>query len=57
LVGGQIVGIWEWPAGDDDSLVRWQLFTEVDPAALPFISAEMERTAAFLNPRARAVQG
>lgn len=57
LVGGQIVGAWEWPAGDDESLTRWQLFTEVDSAVMPLIAAEIERTAKFLKPQAKAVQG
>lgn len=56
LVGGQIVGVWEWPAGANEAIVRWQLFTEADSAAMPFIAAEIERTAIFLNSQAKAVQ-
>ncbi len=56
LMGGQIVGWWQLVAGDEPPEVRWQLFANADPAAVPLVAAEMERTAAFLNPAIAVVR-
>lgn len=46
VVNGQIVGIWE----QQGQQLTWRLLAEVDPALHPLIQAEIERTAAFMQP-------
>ncbi|MCB9079415.1 MAG: AlkZ family DNA glycosylase [Anaerolineaceae bacterium] len=49
LVSGQIVGLWGWDQSADQPLLTWQLLTEVDPAVMPLIGAEIERMAEFVG--------
>lgn len=52
LVNGQIVGLWLWDQREPLSTLTWQLLTEVDPAVVPLIEAEIERVAAFVGAEA-----
>jgi hypothetical protein len=56
LVNGQVVGIWAWQRQDDRYRVQWQLLAPVEPTVMPFIVAEVERVAAFIDPQAEIVQ-
>lgn len=46
VVNGQIVGTWAWTGNQ----LTWRLLTEVDSGLLPLIQAEIEHTAAFIQP-------
>lgn len=49
LVNGQIVGLWGWDQSAAQSTLTWQLLTEVDPAVITLIEAEIERVAEFVG--------
>lgn len=49
LVNGQVVGLWAWQRNDEAESLTWQLLTEVDPAVVPLIEAEVEQMAGFVG--------